>query len=99
MQDFNTFANDQKNKRDSQKDGQFNMDKNLYNMISTLAGRFDGKSQSELIKAIYDEAKRGKEKGTLTDQDIDNFVAMLSPLLDDKKKKLLHKIAVELKKI
>ena len=99
MQDFNSFANDKKNKQDSQKDGQFNMDKNLYNMISALAGRFDGKSQSELIKSIYEEAKRGKENGTLTDQDIDNFVAMLSPLLDDKKRKLLHKIAVELKKI
>ncbi len=96
MQDFNSYANNQKNKKQSDING---MDKNLYNLVSALANRFDGKSQTELIKAIYDEAKKGKQKGTLTNAEIDNFVSMLSPILDDKKKKMLNKIAEELKKI
>jgi len=96
MQDFNSYVNEQKNKKQSDING---MDKNLYNLVSSLAGRFDGKSQTELIKAIYDEAKKGKQNGTLTNAEIDNFVSMLSPLLDDKKKKMLLKIAQELKKI
>jgi hypothetical protein len=75
------------------------MDKNLYNLVASLAGKFDGKNQSELIRAIYDEAKRGKKNGTLSNQEIDNFVFMLSPLLDDKKRKMLVKIAEELKRI
>jgi hypothetical protein len=67
--------------------------------VASLAGKFDGKNQSELIRAIYDEAKRGKKNGTLSNQEIDNFVFMLSPLLDDKKRKMLVKIAEELKRI
>lgn len=96
MEDFNSFAKN--NKRPSDKGG-MNMDKNLYNLISSLSNKFDGKSQSDLIKAIYDEALKGKQNGTLTNNDIDNFVAMLSPLLDDKKRKILTKITEELKKI
>ncbi len=96
MEDFNSFANDQKNNKTKMPNG---MDKNLYNLVSSLAGKFDGKSQNDLIKAIYQEAKRGKEQGTLSNADIDNFVGMLSPLLDDKKRKMLIKIADELKKI
>ena len=95
MQDFNSFANGQKGKSNAP-DG---MDKNLYNLVSALAGRFDGKSQNDLIKAIYEEAKKGKQNGTLSNADIDNFVNMLSPMLDDKKQKMLIKIATELKKI
>ena len=94
MQDFNDYV----------KNGGGNtppegMDKNLYNLVASLAGKFDGKNQSELIRAIYEEAKRGKKNGTLSNQEIDNFVFMLSPLLDDKKRKMLVKIAEELKRI
>ena len=96
MEDFNSFVNNEKNNKRETPNG---MDKNLYNLVSSLAGKFDGKSQNDLIKAIYQEAKRGKQQGTLSNADIDNFVGMLSPLLDDKKKKMLIKIADELKKI
>ncbi len=97
MQDFNSFASGKNN--NSTPNGDMKMDKRLYELIGSLAGRFDGKSQSELIKAIYEEAKKGKQHGTLSNSDIDNFVQMLSPLLDDKKRKILNKIAIELKKI
>lgn len=97
MEDFNSFAKNNENRKRTQSADQ--MDKNLYNLVSSLAGRFDGKSQSELIKAIYEEAKKGKKQGTLKNSDVDNFVNMLSPMLDDKKRKILLKIADELKKI
>ena len=96
MEDFNSFVN---NEKKNKKDIPNGMDKNLYNLVSSLAGKFDGKSQNDLIKAIYQEAKKGKEQGTLSNTDIDNFVSMLSPMLDDKKRKMLIKIADELKKI
>lgn len=96
MEDFNSYVNNAKNNKTKVPNG---MDKNLYNLVSSLAGRFDGKSQNDLIKAIYQEAKKGKEQGTLSNADIDNFVSMLSPMLDDKKRKMLIKIADELKKI
>ena len=96
MQDFNSYVNSQKGK---EQDAIKGMDKNLYNLVQSLANKFDGKSQTELIKAIYSEAKKGKQNGTLTDAEIDNFASMLSPLLDDKKRKMLNKITEELKKI
>lgn len=97
MQDFNEFVNKNKNAKATEKpDG---LDDNIFNMISSLASRFDGKNQAELLTAIYTEAKKGKKNGTLSNNDIDNFANMLSPLLDDKKKKMLFKVVGELKKI
>ena len=95
MEDFNSFANNQKDNPNQK----MTMDGNLFNLITSLSNKFDGKSQTELIKAIYEEAKKGKQNGTLSNADIDNFSQMLSPLLDDKKRKILIKVTEELKKI
>lgn len=71
----------------------------LYETVTRLAKNFDGKSQNDLLRAIYKEAERGKRAGTLTNAEIDKFVAMLSPVLDGKKRAYLNKIAQDLKKI
>ncbi len=92
MQDFNDYI-----KNPKKSDQGDNSD--LFNLVNSLAGKFDGKSQNELMRAIYEEAKKGKKNGTLTNADIDNFASMLSPLLDDGKRKMLFKIVDELKKI
>jgi len=93
MQDFNDFIknNQAPNGRENQQ--------NLMNMVMSLASKYDGKNTQELIRAVYEEAKKGKKNGTLTNADIDNFSLMLSPLLDDKKRKMLKKITEELKRI
>ena len=93
MQDFNDYVKEHGENENS------GMNKNLYDLVASLSSRFDGKSQNELVRAIYEEAKKGKRNGTLSNADIDNFVATLSPLLDDKKRKMLIKIASELKQI
>ncbi len=77
----------------------FSGGQNLFNLINSLAGKFDGKSQKELLEAVYKEAKKNKKAGTLSNAEIDNFVKMISPILDDKKRKYLYKIAEDLKKI
>lgn len=97
MQDFNEYA--KHNEYTQKNGGAEKVDSNLFNLVNSLASRFDGKSQNELISAIYEEAKKGKMQGTLSNNDIDNFASMLAPLLDDKKRKILHKIVNELKKI
>ncbi len=97
MQDFNEYAKHNQYTQKNVDSGK--VDGNLFNLVNSLASRFDGKSQTELISAIYEEAKKGKMQGTLSNADIDNFAAMLSPMLDDKKRKILHKIVNELKKI
>ena len=71
----------------------------IFGLVSSLASKFDGKSQKELIDAIYSEARKGKQNGTLTNKDIDNFVSVISPVIDAKKRKYLLKIAEDLKRI
>lgn len=95
--DFNEYA---KNNTYSDKNENYGqVDKNLFDLVNSLASRFDGKNQSELLMAIYEEAKKGKRQGTLTNAEIDNFAMMLSPMLDDKQRKVLNKIVKELKNI
>ena len=96
MQDFNDYL---KNEGAERTEDYSSLDGNIMNMVSSLATRFDGKSQNELLMAIYEEAKKGKSRGTLTNDDIDAFASMLSPMLDDSKRKILRKIVCELKKI
>ena len=71
----------------------------LFKLVASLAQKFDGKDQTELLRAIYEEAEKGKRNGTLTNEQIDTFESLLRPALDDKKRKILHKIVLELKKI
>lgn len=89
MQDFNDYAKNSKNLGGG----------DLFKTVTELSKKLDGKSGNDILKAIYAEAERGKRNGTLTNADIDNFAAALSPMLDEKKKTLLKKIVVELKKI
>ncbi len=93
MQDFNEYA---KNANVEKPEG---MDDNLFNLISSLSKKFDGKNPNELLSAIYKEALKGKKNGTLTNAQIDGFANMLSPMLDDKKRSMLNKIVAELKKL
>ena len=71
----------------------------LVELVTALSQKFDGKNQNELLKAVYQEAEKGKRNGTLTNAQLDGFESMLSAVLDDKKRKLLHRVVKELKKI
>ena len=109
MEDFNSYSKKQENFNNSNQSGSknnynstqnnFNERQNLLNLVSSLAKQYDGKSNKELFRAIYEQAKLGKERGTLTNADIDNFVNMLWPFLDDKMRKALNKVVAEIKKI
>lgn len=96
MEDFNEYAG-RTNGEDtgSGASGQ----SGLFGLVSEIAKKFDGKDQNELLKAVYDEARRGKANGTLTNEEIDRFAAVLSPVLDDKKRRILEKIVKDLKNI
>ncbi len=101
MQDFNDYVGSTSNGQGGNFGGSSSGGGggNIFDMVSSIAKKFDGKSQNDLLKAIYEEALRGKRNGTLSNADIDNFVAVISPALDNKQRKILHKISEELKKI
>lgn len=89
MQDFNEYSN---NKNDAEGN-------DIFGIVNRLAKQYDGKSQTELLKAIHEKAKEGKKNGTLTNAQIDAFAGMLAPVLDEKQKKVLYKVITDLKKI
>ena len=91
MEDFKDFANRGRERG--------NEVQNVFDLVKSLAGKYDGKSTNELLAAIFKEAQKGKSAGTLTNADIDNFAMAISPFLDDKKRKYLTKVVSELKKI
>ena len=101
MEDFNSFSAKNSQSKNANLGGEkySNEKQNILNLVSSLARKYDGKSKTELFRAVYEEAKKGKMKGTLTNSDIDNFVNLLSPFLDDKMKKALNKVVEEIKKI
>ncbi len=98
MQDFRSYANSGGSGGNDGRKNQSGGD-NLADLIASLAGKYDGASEAELMRAIVQEAEKGKRNGTLSNADIDRFASMLSPMLDAKKRAMLKKIVEQLKKI
>ncbi len=65
----------------------------------TLVGSLQGKSEKQLIAAVYARAVEGKRQGTLTNEQIDAFYAQFSPMLDAFRRRKLEKLIEELKRI
>ncbi len=64
-----------------------------------VASRYQGKSENDIMKAIYAQAVEGKRNGTLTNDQIDAFYRQFSPMLDSGKRKKLAKLVEQLKKM
>jgi len=94
MQDFKNYSSTERENSKANNNG----NSDLISMITNIAKNYDGKSEDELLRAIYFEAEKSRKAGTLTDSDIDNFTTMLAPILDDKKRKKLYDIANKLKR-
>ena len=97
MEDFNEYIKNGGGKGYDNAGENNNTD--LFKLVNSLATEFDGKSSGELLSAIYREAEKGKRNGTLSNVEIENFGQMISPFLDDKKKRILDKVIDQLKKI
>ncbi len=64
---------------------------------SEVLAAYGGKSEGEILRAVYERAAEGKRNGTLSNEQIDAFCAQIAPMLDAAKRKKLKKIAEKLK--
>ena len=87
MRDFNSYKPN--NNSSSNQD--------YMSVISSLAKKYEGASESDLISAIMQEAEKGRRNGTLTDSDIDNFARVLSPMLNANQQKKLQSVVKKIK--
>lgn len=97
MKDFKSFSEGSDGKGNSP-DGGFENDKGV-NMIKKVAAGMQGKSSGDIMKAVIEEAERGKRAGTLTNADLDNFYNLMAPTLDGFKRQKLKSIIARLKRI
>ena len=66
-------------------------------LLQMLAGKYEGKSEDELLASIFAEAQKARKNGSLSDGDIDNFVRTVAPMLSPAQQKKLMKVAGYLK--
>ena len=97
MKDFKSFSDGRDCKGNSH-DGGFENDKGV-NMIKKVAAGMQGKSSGDIMRAVIEEAERGKRAGTLTNADLDNFYNLMAPTLDGFKRQKLKSIIARLKRI
>ena len=74
------------------------MNGSIAEQFSALASAYEGKNADEIMKAILTEAERGRKNGTLSDDDIDNFAALVLPMINPEQQKTLEKVVKRLKK-
>ena len=89
MKDFKSYTQD---------DGGFENDKGV-ELVKRVAASMQGKSSGEIMRAVIDEAERGKRAGTLTNADLDNFYQLMAPTLDGFRRRKLKSIVDRLKKL
>lgn len=102
MKDFKSYSNEQPERKPEQ--GAQNSDSatnvnNTVELAKVLTRAMSGKNEGQILRTIIAEAERGKREGTLTNADLDNFYAALSPMLDGFKKRKLKEVIQRLKNI
>lgn len=101
MKKFSDYASEQKNNQGAEKGKKggestnFN-NQNAFDLLKKVASKYEGASENELILAIMQEAKRAKESGQLSNEDIQNFVLTISPMLSISQRQKLDKIVNEI---
>lgn len=98
MRDFNDFKTCDADIGNNGDKSAMNVNGNIAEQFSALASAYEGKSAEEIMKAILAEAERGRKNGTLSDDDIDNFAALVSPMINPEQQKTLEKVVKRLKK-
>ena len=95
MKDFKSFSSAGNN---GKKQNDFDSDKGV-KLVKSVAESMKGKSQSDIMRAVIEEAERGKRAGTLTNADLDNFYNLMAPTLDGFRRQKLKSIVARLKRI
>ena len=113
MNDFKSYSEDKKRNTYTQNDSEIRQEQsatkgtalpteqlnNTVEMAKIITKAMNGKSTAQIMQTIIQEAERGKREGTLTNADLDNFYAALSPILDGVKRRKLKEVITKLKNI
>jgi len=68
-------------------------------LTKKIAAAFNGKSNTDMLRSILNEAEKSKRAGTLSNAEIDEFYEQFSPLLNGFQRRQLKSVVERLKKI
>ena len=98
MKDFKSYSKEHGGDKKGGADDAFQKDKGV-KMIRDIAYSMKGRSSGDIMRAVIEEAERGKRAGTLKNEDLDNFYSLTAPSLDAFRRRKLKSIVERLKRI
>ena len=72
---------------------------NMENFAKQMLGQYEGKSGVEMFRTLLKQAEASKRAGTLTNEQIDEFYAQFSPMLNTMQRKKLEEVIQDLKEL
>ena len=60
--------------------------------MESVAAKYVGKSEEELMRALRQNVAAAKRNGTFSTEQLDNFVRIISPSLDDASRERLNSL-------
>ena len=101
MKKFSDYANEPKKEESKPKNGGQRIEDNesAFDLLKRVASKYEGANQKDLLTAIMQEAKQAKKRGTLSDEEISNFVSSISPMLNPTQRKQLQSVIKEIKEV
>ena len=72
---------------------------NMENFAKQMLGQYEGKSGVEIFRTLLKQAEVSKRAGTLTNEQIDEFYAQFSPMLNSLQRKKLDEVIADLKEL
>lgn len=95
MRDFKNYG--AKTKNETSYSGINAVNGDVLSTIADFAKKYEGASENDLLRAIFNEAESRRAAGTLTDRDIDAFATVISPMLNEKQRQKLNDVVKKLK--
>ncbi len=75
-----------------------NEQKEQLEKLKGMAKRYEGKSDSDILKDLSQAVQKGKRDGTLTNEKIDSIASTIAPMLNNEQKDKLNKLMQTIKK-
>ncbi|MCH5155699.1 MAG: hypothetical protein J1F69_03750 [Clostridiales bacterium] len=75
--------------RDFERDGGKSDNQTLKEEVQAVASKYVGKSEEELIRALRQNVAESKQNGTFSVEQLENFVSVVSPNLDEQSRNKL----------
>lgn len=99
MKKFSEYVKNNNQKTQTSKNEQnCTVNKSAFDLLKSVAGKYEGASEQELLAAIFQEAAKSRKNGELSDTEIDNFVASVSPMLGPIEQKKLAYVIEKIKR-